>query len=80
MLTEIRLPQWGMEMRDGTVVAWKRSVGDTVEEGDILAEVETAKVVGEVIAPCSGVLAQILVPEGETVPISTVLAMIDEPD
>ena len=67
-------------MREGTVVAWTRSVGETVEEGDILAEVETDKVVGEVIAPCPGRLVEILVPEGETVTISTVLAMIDEPD
>lgn len=80
MLVEVRLPQWGMDMREGTIVAWTRSVGDTIAEDDVLAEVETDKVAGEVIAPCSGLLVEIVVPEGETVTISTVLAMIDEAD
>ena len=69
MLVDVRLPQWGMEMREGKVVFWLRSVGDSVNEDDDLAEVETDKVVETVIAPCSGNLTEIRVDAGQTVPV-----------
>ena len=80
MLVDVRLPQWGMEMREGKVVSWLRSVGDSVNEDDDLAEVETDKVVETVIAPCSGNLTEIRVDAGQTVPVGSVLAVINEVD
>ncbi len=80
MLVDVRLPQWGMEMREGKVVFWLRSVGDSVNEDDDLAEVETDKVVETVIAPCSGNLTEIRVDAGQTVPVGSVLAVINEVD
>jgi pyruvate dehydrogenase E2 component (dihydrolipoamide acetyltransferase) len=69
-----------MDMREGTVTMWTRSVGDVVNEDDVLAEVETAKTVEEVIAPCGGRIIEIRVEVGETVPVGSVLAQIEEPD
>jgi pyruvate dehydrogenase E2 component (dihydrolipoamide acetyltransferase) len=73
---EIRLPQYGMGMQEGTVVAWRCREGDAVEEGDVLAEIEAAKTEVELVAPRSGVLRQILVPEGQTVPVHEPLAVL----
>ncbi|MCE2463697.1 MAG: 2-oxo acid dehydrogenase subunit E2 [Dehalococcoidia bacterium] len=79
MPTEILLPQWGMEMQDGTIVKWLKKEGDTIEAGEPLVEVETAKLETEMESVASGVVAQILVSEGTTVPIRTVLAIIAAP-
>lgn len=76
-MAEVRLPQWGMGMKNGTIVEWVKVVGDRVEEGDLLAIVETEKVETELSAPASGTLTAIHVPEEETVPVGTVLAIID---
>ena len=43
-MTEDRLPQWGMGMKEGTIVEWTKAIGDRVEEGDVLAVVENEKV------------------------------------
>ncbi len=79
MPTEILLPQWGMEMQDGTIVKWLKKEGDTIQEGEPLVEVETAKLETEMESVASGVVTRILVPEGTTVPIRTVLAIIAAP-
>ena len=79
MATEIVLPQWGMEMQDGTIVKWLKQEGDTVQEGEPLVEIETAKLETEMESIASGVLAHILVPEGATIPIRTVLAIVAAP-
>mgnify|MGYP003479054422 CR=1 FL=1 len=76
MSTNIILPKWGLTMEDGTVVAWHVAEGDTVAEGDLLAEVETEKVENELVAPCAGVIARILVEEDDTVDVGTILAII----
>jgi len=73
----VRLPQWGMGMSEGTVVEWKKRVGDSVVEGEPLAEIEAAKVNTDLEAPESGVLTAILVQVGETVAIYTPLAVIE---
>jgi len=80
MATEIVLPQWSMGMADGTIVRWLKHEGDTVTEGEPLVEVEAAKVTSEVEAEVSGVLARILVAEGETVPVRTPLCLIGTAD
>ncbi len=78
MSTNVILPKWGLTMEDGTVVAWHVEVGDTVAEGELIAEVETEKVENELTAPVAGVVAQILVEEEDTVDVGTVLAVIAE--
>jgi pyruvate dehydrogenase E2 component (dihydrolipoamide acetyltransferase) len=79
MAQEIVLPQWGMEMQDATIVKWLKQEGDPIREGEPLVELETAKIETEMESTASGVLAHILVPEGATVPIRTVLAIIATP-
>ena len=80
MAHEIVLPQWGMEMQDATIVKWLKQEGDSVREGEPLVELETAKIETEMESTASGVLAHILVPEGATVPIRTVLAIVAAPE
>jgi pyruvate dehydrogenase E2 component (dihydrolipoamide acetyltransferase) len=79
MAEEIVLPQWGMEMQDATIVKWLKQEGDAVLAGEPLVEIETAKIETEMEATASGVLAHILVPEGATVAIRTVLAIVAAP-
>ena len=79
MAQEIVLPQWGMEMQDATIVKWLKQEGDPVQEGEPLVELETAKIATELESIASGVVAHILVPEGATVPIRTVLAIVAAP-
>jgi pyruvate/2-oxoglutarate dehydrogenase complex dihydrolipoamide acyltransferase (E2) component len=75
---EVNLPQFGMGMTEGTVEQWLRHEGDRVSEGEEIAEVEAEKTTVVVIAPETGTLTKILVQEGETVPVFTALALIDE--
>lgn len=63
--TEILLPQFGMGMTDATVVRWLKAEGDSIDEGEVLCEVETAKATAEVTAPASGVLTRILIADSE---------------
>jgi pyruvate dehydrogenase E2 component (dihydrolipoyllysine-residue acetyltransferase) len=79
MAHEIVLPQWGMEMQDATIVRWLKQEGDPVQEGEPIVEIETAKIETEMESTAAGVLAHILVPEGATVPIRTVLAIVTAP-
>lgn len=74
---EVLLPQWGMGMSEGTVATWLKKVGDTVSEDEPLAEVEAEKVEETLESPASGVLAEIVVPEGETADVRAVLAYIE---
>jgi pyruvate dehydrogenase E2 component (dihydrolipoyllysine-residue acetyltransferase) len=80
MATEIVLPQWSMGMTDGTIVRWLKQEGESVAQGEPLVEVEAAKVTSEVEAEVSGVLARILVAEGETVPVRAPLCLIGTVD
>ena len=79
MASEIVLPQWGMEMQDGTIVRWLKQEGDTVEEGEPIVEVETAKLQTELESTTAGILSRIVAQEGEIVPIRGVLCIIAEP-
>lgn len=80
MVTEVRLPQWGMGMQEGTIVTWLKRVGDEVEAGEPIAEIEAAKTTEELTAPVDGVLQRVLVSEGRTVPVQELLAVIAAPD
>ncbi len=78
MSVEVNLPQFGMGMTEGTIEQWLKHEGDPVTEGEEIAEVEAEKTTVVVVAPETGTLAKILVAEGETVPVFTALALIDE--
>jgi pyruvate/2-oxoglutarate dehydrogenase complex dihydrolipoamide acyltransferase (E2) component len=76
-LYDVELPKWGMTMQDGTVSEWVKSPGDSVQEGDVIAIIETEKVDADLEAPETGVLKEILVEAGQTVEVGTVLARIE---
>src|SRR3954451_21308513 len=75
---EITMPKLGETVTEGTVGSWKKQVGDAVGFDDPLFQVSTDKVDSEIPSPYDGVLLEILVPEGETVPVGEVLARIGE--
>jgi pyruvate dehydrogenase E2 component (dihydrolipoamide acetyltransferase) len=72
------MPQMGETVTEGTITRWMKAVGDTVARDEPLFEVSTDKVDTEVPSPLSGVLQEILVPEGDTVEVGTRLAVIGE--
>jgi pyruvate dehydrogenase E2 component (dihydrolipoamide acetyltransferase) len=76
----VLMPQLGETVAEGTVARWYKKVGDKVTADDVLFDVETDKASMEVPAQTAGVLTQILVPEGSTVDVGTVLAVIDAGD
>ena len=71
------MPRMGETVDEGTVTSWYKQAGDQVVQGEALLEIGTDKVDSEVPAPASGVLAEIKVETGETVPVGTVLASIE---
>ena len=77
MADTISMPKLGFDMREGTLIRWVRREGDAIIKGDVIAEIETDKAVAEVESPAAGILRKILVPEGETVPVNTPLAVIE---
>jgi 2-oxoglutarate dehydrogenase E2 component (dihydrolipoamide succinyltransferase) len=77
---EVVMPQMGVSVSEGTVTKWLKSEGEAVAADEPLLEISTDKVDTEVPSPGSGVLQQIVVQEGETVPVGTVLATIGSGD
>ncbi len=77
MATEFTMPMLGEVMEEGRIVAWLKKVGEKVEKGEVILEVETDKAVMGVEAPVSGVLGTILVPEGQIAAVNTPLAIIE---
>jgi len=75
----VTMPKLGETVTEGTIGSWRKQVGETVEFDDPLFEVSTDKVDSEIPSPHDGVMLEILVGEGETVPVGTVLARIGEP-
>jgi len=73
---EVVMPQMGVSVSEGTITKWLKQVGDTVEADESLLEISTDKVDTEVPSPGTGVVQEILVPEGETVDVGTKLATI----
>ena len=77
MSEEVKMPQMGESIAEGTIVRWLKQVGDQVKRDEPLFEISTDKVDAEIPAPASGTLSEIKVQEGETVPINTVVAVIN---
>jgi len=78
MATVVNMPRLSDTMEEGVVAKWLKSVGDKIEEGDILAEIETDKATMEFESFHEGVLLHIGVQEGETSPVDKLLAIIGE--
>jgi pyruvate dehydrogenase E2 component (dihydrolipoamide acetyltransferase) len=76
MPTNIVMPQMGESVAEGTVTRWIKQLGDSVDQDEPLFEISTDKVDAEIPSPAAGVLAQIRVKEGETVPVDTVVGVI----
>ena len=74
---DVIMPQLGETVTEGTVANWYKKVGDTVRADEPLFEVETDKVTTEIPSIATGVLKAILVEAGATVPVGTVLAVIE---
>jgi pyruvate dehydrogenase E2 component (dihydrolipoamide acetyltransferase) len=79
MATEITMPKLSDTMTEGSFIGWRKSVGERVERGEVIAEVETDKAVMELEAFASGVLLKTMAKGGENVPVGTVLGLIGEP-
>jgi pyruvate dehydrogenase E2 component (dihydrolipoamide acetyltransferase) len=78
MATDVVMPQMGESIAEGTVVRWIKKVGDKVDRDEPLFEISTDKVDAEVPSPAAGVVSEIRVREGETVPVNSVVAVIGQ--
>ena len=76
MATNVVMPQMGESIAEGTIVRWIKKVGDSVDRDEPLFEISTDKVDAEIPSPSAGVLTEIKVKEGETVPVNSVVAVI----
>ena len=79
LATTIVMPQMGYDMREGTVVRWRKQEGEDVSRGEVIAEIETDKATVEMEAYSTGVLGRIVVEEGRTVPVGELIAVITDP-
>src|SRR5512140_1644281 len=76
MATKVVMEALSPTMEEGRVAAWKKKEGDVVKAGEVLAEVETDKAVMDLVARGDGTVRAIIVPEGQTVPVGTLLGVI----
>lgn len=73
---EFLMPSLGADMEDGTLIEWKKKIGDSVKRGDVIAEVETQKGLIEIEIFEEGIIEKILIKEGTKVPVGTIMALI----
>src|SRR6476660_2447156 len=74
---DVVMPQMGESIAEGTMSRWLKKVGDAIKRDEPIFEISTDKVDAEIPSPTSGVLAEVLVTEGQTVPVQTVVARIE---
>src|SRR6516225_1325285 len=77
-MTDVVMPQMGESIVEGTLTKWLRKPGERIERDEPLFEISTDKVDTEIPSPAAGTLSEVLVEEGKTVGINTVVARIDE--
>jgi len=77
-MAEIQLPQLGESVTEGTITKWFKKVGEQIAEDEVLFEVSTDKVDSEVPSPVAGVITEIRVPEGDTVDVGTIIAVVGD--
>jgi 2-oxoglutarate dehydrogenase E2 component (dihydrolipoamide succinyltransferase) len=75
-MTDVIMPQMGESIAEGTITKWMKNVGDKVQRDEPLFEISTDKVDAEIPAPATGILKEIRVQPGATVPINTVVGVI----
>ncbi|HTP01825.1 MAG TPA: dihydrolipoamide acetyltransferase family protein [Anaerolineales bacterium] len=80
MAETITMPKLGFDMQEGTLVRWVRNEGETINKGDVLAEIETDKATVEVESSASGVVRRLLVDQGSVVPIGAAIAIVGSKD
>src|SRR6202007_372984 len=76
-MADVIMPQMGESIFEGTITKWLKKPGDKIERDEPLFEISTDKVDAEIPSPSAGVLKEIKVNEGQTVPIQTIVAVID---
>lgn len=76
MLIDVQIPSYGVAMEEAVLVRWFVAVGDQVDEGASLAEIETDKATVEITAPASGVLAELLAEPDDSIDVGGVIARI----
>src|SRR5215211_5222572 len=76
MAETISMPKLGFDMAEGTLVRWVKQVGENINKGDVLAEIETDKATVEVESSASGVILQLMVDQGSVVPVNAPIAVI----
>jgi pyruvate dehydrogenase E2 component (dihydrolipoamide acetyltransferase) len=79
MISEVVMPQMGADMKEGTILRWRKQEGDTVQRGEIIAEIETDKANIEIEAFEGGTFRKIIGKEGDTMPVGSVIAVIAAP-
>jgi pyruvate dehydrogenase E2 component (dihydrolipoamide acetyltransferase) len=77
MRVEVKMPNLGMDMETGKIAAWLKQVGDPVERGEVIAEIETDKATVEMEAMASGTLAEIVAGVGSELPVGEVIAYLE---
>lgn len=78
MAETINMPKLGFDMAEGTLVRWVKQVGEIINKGDVLAEIETDKATVEVESPASGVVLQHMVDQGTVVPVNAPIAVVGQ--
>lgn len=76
MAATVKLPKFGLTMEEATISVWNVAVGEAVTQGQTLATIESEKVEIELPSPVAGIVAEHLVPVGETVPVGTAVAVV----
>ncbi len=78
MVTELKMPKYGLQQDEGTLVQWRKQEGDRIEKGEILCELETDKALFDFEAPTDGYLRKILCDDGQTVPVLSTIAIVSD--
>src|SRR5665647_611886 len=78
MAIEIKMPQLGLTMEEGTIGKWIKQVGDTVSKGDVIVEITTDKLSTEIESEFDGTLLAIIAQEGEDIPVQGIIAIIGD--
>lgn len=79
MASKITMPKWGLTMKEGKITQWFKNEGDAIKKGEAFFEVETEKITNTVECTAEGIVFQIVVPAGATVPVGTVVAVLAQP-
>ena len=79
MRLRLKMPKFGLTMTEGTIVEWRKAVGESVQAGEILLVIETDKAEVEVEAPASGTLVEIIGEPKTVYPVGEVIAVMDTP-